>query len=63
MHNDDATDEDTSKRDMILDYNISKGGVGSVDKLCAAYNCARTTKKWPMVIFYALLNVAGINSF
>lgn len=63
MHHDDEIDSDTKKPDMIMDYNMSKGGVDCVDKLCAAYNCARNTKRWPMVIFYSLLNVAGINSF
>nr|CAH7758960.1 unnamed protein product [Callosobruchus chinensis] len=26
------------------------------------YNCARNTRRWPMVILYSLLNIAGINS-
>ncbi|GBP22158.1 Nucleic-acid-binding protein from transposon X-element [Eumeta japonica] len=26
------------------------------------YNCARATKRWPMVLFYAMLNVSTINS-
>ena len=47
---------------MIVDYNSTKGGVDTVDKLCAGYDVARNTRRWPMVIFYALLNVAGINS-
>ena len=33
-----------------------------MDQLCATYNVARATRRWPMVIFYHLLNVAGINS-
>ncbi|KAK9679603.1 Transposase IS4 [Popillia japonica] len=47
---------------MIIDYNESKGGVNTLDKMCAAYDCARGTERWPMVIFYALLNIAGVNS-
>lgn len=63
MHFDDKIDASTNKPDMIMDYNASKGGVDCVDKLCAAYDCARNTKRWPMVLFYSLLNVTGINSF
>ncbi|XP_063931144.1 piggyBac transposable element-derived protein 4-like [Zophobas morio] len=62
MHHDDCIDRNTNKPDMIMDYNATKGGVDSVDKLCAAYDCARNTRRWPMVVFYSLLNIAGINS-
>ncbi|XP_050316085.1 uncharacterized protein LOC126750492 isoform X1 [Anthonomus grandis grandis] len=64
MHFDDKIDASTGKPDMILDYNLSKGGVvDCVDKLCASYNCARNTRRWPLVVFYSLLNISGINSF
>lgn len=63
MHYDDKIDTRTNKPEMIMDYNATKGGVDCVDKLCAAYNCARNTRRWPMVIFYSLLNVTGINSY
>lgn len=63
MHRDDGIDMETGKPDIICDYNKTKGGVDTVDKLSAAYNCARITRRWPMVIFYGLLNIAGINSF
>lgn len=47
---------------MITYYNQTKGGVDVVDKLCVSYNCARSTRRWPVVIFYNILNIAGINS-
>lgn len=50
------------KPEIILHYNDTKSGVDVVDKLCASYNVARATRKWPMVIFYHLLNTAGIIS-
>lgn len=62
LHHDDIIDTETGKPDIITTYNQTKGGVDTVDKLCAAYNCARGTRRWPMVIFYSMLNVAGINS-
>lgn len=62
MHSDDAVDSESGKPQMILDYNATKSGVDVVDKLCATYNVARNVRRWPMVIFFALLNVAGINS-
>ncbi|XP_072390737.1 uncharacterized protein [Diabrotica undecimpunctata] len=63
MHYDDAVDEETGKPEIMMDYNKTKGGVDVVDKMCEAYNCARATRCWPMVIFYSAMNVAGINSY
>ncbi|XP_025831094.1 piggyBac transposable element-derived protein 4-like [Agrilus planipennis] len=63
MHLDDSIDGETGKPSIIIDYNKTKGGVDTVDKLCAAYNCARITRRWPLVLFYGLLNIAGINSY
>lgn len=65
MHHDDAIDSKTgekTKPEIVTFYNQTKSGVDVVDRLCTSYNCARNTKRWPMVIFYSLLNVAGINS-
>ena len=31
--------------------------------MCANYNVGRRTKRWPLVIFYHLLNVTGINAY
>ncbi|XP_066260450.1 piggyBac transposable element-derived protein 4-like [Euwallacea similis] len=62
-HHDDKIDENTGKPEIILDYNATKGEVDCVDKLCAAYDVSRNTRRWPMVLFYSLLNVAGINSY
>ncbi|GBP53388.1 PiggyBac transposable element-derived protein 1 [Eumeta japonica] len=60
MHNDAKVDVETQKPDLILSYNETKGGVDVVDRLCANYNCARATKRWPMVIFYAMLNAKAM---
>lgn len=66
LHNDGKIDESTGeakKTEVITFYNSTKGGVDVVDEMCATYNCARNTRRWPMVIFYSMLNVAGINSY
>lgn len=63
MHDNGIIDENTQKPEIIMVYNASKGGVGTVDKMCETYNVARGTNRWPMVIFYSVMNVAGINSY
>lgn len=48
--------------DQIVDYNSTKGGVDTVDLMCSTYTTARKTKRWPVVIFFRELDIAGINS-
>lgn len=62
FHDDDQMDPDTRKPQVILDYNGTKGGVDTVDKMCAAYSVSRITKRWPCVVFYTLMNIGGINA-
>lgn len=65
MHHDDAIDESTGelkKPVIISDYNRTKIGVDIIDQMIQNYNVARNTKRWPMVIFYDLLNISGINA-
>lgn len=51
-----STGED-AKPEIITFYNMTKGAVK-----CSVYSCSRRTKRWPMALFFALLNIAGINS-
>lgn len=62
LHHDDVVNEENSKPEIILHYNKTKSGVDCVDKLCATYNVARNTRRWTMVVFFALLNIGGINA-
>nr|CAI5870253.1 unnamed protein product [Callosobruchus analis] len=45
LHHDDRIDLESGKPDMIIDYNGTKGGVDTLDKMCAAYNCSRNTRR------------------
>lgn len=62
LHFDDEVNEENYKPEIILHYNRTKSGVDCVDKLCASYNVARNTRRWTMVVFFSMLNVAGINA-
>lgn len=68
MHDDNAIDNDPTsktftKPEIILFYNSSKGGVDNVDKYKETYSVARITNRWPMRVFYSVLDIAGINTF
>lgn len=65
MHHDDEIDEATGEKNkpvIVTDYNRTKIGVDIVDQLCQKYNVARNTRRWPMVVFYNLLNISAINA-
>jgi hypothetical protein len=63
MHEKGSLDNFTKKPEIIMDYNNTKGGVeDTVDTICATYTVSRITKRWPCVIFYSLMNIAGINA-
>lgn len=47
---------------MINDCNNTKAGTDAIDQLCANYSVAWQTCRQPMVIFYAILNIAGVNT-
>lgn len=58
----DAESGDRRKPEVITFYNMTKGGVDVVDKMKSEYTVARIGNRWPLALFYGLLDVAGINS-
>lgn len=63
MHHSVKDDKETSKPEIIADYNMTKGGVDSLDRKCANYSPSRRTNRWPMAIFYAMLNISTVNAY
>ena len=63
MHDSGVMDAATKKPEFILDYNMTKGGVDTCDKMCASYSVSRVTRRWPLAVFYILKNIAGIHSW
>lgn len=47
--------------EVISFYNMSKGGVDVVDELKGEYSVSRNSHRWPLTVFFSLLNIAGIN--
>ncbi|XP_024086112.1 piggyBac transposable element-derived protein 4-like [Cimex lectularius] len=65
LHETNAIDQNTreqQKPEVITFYNTTKGGVDTTDQMCATFSVSWNTRCWLMVIFFACLNVAGINS-
>lgn len=64
MHKHDHIDETSGefmKPEMITFYNSSKGGEDVVDRLKSEYNVSRVSNRWPMALFFSLLNIGAIN--
>lgn len=65
LHHDsdiDLTTGDKKKPYIITFYNETKCGVDRLDQMCSLYNIARNSRRWPLTIFYNLLNICGINA-
>ncbi|XP_039550046.1 piggyBac transposable element-derived protein 4-like, partial [Pimephales promelas] len=64
MHKDAVlSDREDRKPQMVLDYNETKGGVDNLDKVTATYSCRRMTARWPLVIFFNIIDVSAYNAF
>lgn len=64
-HKDEIDPSETNKSwkpSIITFYNHTKGGVDVVDELKSNYSVSRTSHRWPLTLFFSLLNIGGINS-
>ena len=64
MHHDADIDPDTGdlrKPEIISTYNRTKSGVDTLDEMCGTYSTSRRCRRWPLVLFYRLLDISGIN--
>lgn len=62
MHDTGVIDLETQKPEIILDYNATKGGVDTVDQMCGTYAVKRISRRWPLIIFFSIMDMAGINA-
>ena len=44
-------------------YNATKGGVDTFDWMCSQQSCSRKTRRWPLCVFYGMVNIAVNNSY
>lgn len=65
LHHDHTIDEETGaqrKPEIISFYNTTKSDVDVVDKLSRTYDVSLNLNRWPLTIFFVLVNHAGIKS-
>ncbi|CAF2798515.1 unnamed protein product [Rotaria sp. Silwood2] len=61
-HHDSKIDIKTGKPIIILYYNKTKGAVDTVGQMCHKYTVKRGTKRWPLCVFYGMIDMAAINA-
>lgn len=63
MHHTASVDQNTKKPEMILYYNETKIGVDLLDQRCSNYSTSRRTQRWPVTIFYRMLDISASNAY
>lgn len=60
MHNDTSVSDENKKPEIVLTYNKTKAGVDSMDQMAHSFTVKRKTKRWPLVMFFNMIDLAGI---
>ena len=58
-----AAEDEHKRPEIILDYNRGKGGVDQMDENVEEFSCVRKTVRWPLLVFFNMINVACNNAF
>ena len=51
------------KSHTLLDFNMTKCPVDRIDQMANTFTSRRKTRRWPMTVFYNILDIAGINAY
>lgn len=62
MHHTNIINPENYKPEIIEFYYQTKVGVDSLDQKRAVYLTHRRTQRWPLAIFYAMLDIASVNA-
>ena len=62
MHS-SPTISENGRLEVVNYYNSTKGGVDTFDQLCGTYTSSQRTKRWPLCVFYGIINAATINAW
>lgn len=63
MHYDTAVSGDKQKPEIIHHYNATKGGVDSMDKMLSHFTTKRKTCRWPLALFFNVIDICGLASY
>lgn len=56
-------DDEKKKPEIIKHYNRTKGGVDLMDKMVGAFTIKRKTLRWPVSMFYNIIDLAALAAY
>ena len=63
LHKSPETFDDEKKLPCVIhDYNQKKSGVDAVDQCIEYYTVRRISRRWPMIVFYNMIDIAAVNA-
>lgn len=63
MHSNNTIHEGTGKPEIIMEYNRSKSGVDTMDQMLGNYTCKRKTRRWPLAMFFNLVDLSALAAY
>ncbi|XP_029949691.1 piggyBac transposable element-derived protein 4-like [Salarias fasciatus] len=58
----ETTDTGKKKPNTVTDYNTMKRGVDVMDQMVREYTVRTATQRWPVAVFYNMLDIAALNA-
>lgn len=58
-----AVSVEGQKPEIVAFYNATKCGVDAVDQMARCYSTKSASRRWPLQIFFNIIDLAAINSF
>lgn len=55
--------EGKKKPDTVLFYNTNKCGVDLLDSMCRQLSTKASCRRWPLAVFFNIVDFAGVNAF
>ncbi|CAF4519394.1 unnamed protein product, partial [Didymodactylos carnosus] len=63
LHKHAETFDDEKKLPCVIhDYNQTKCGVDAMDQCVGNYTTRRISRRWPMIVFYNMIDIAALNA-
>ena len=62
-HAPNVTSDKIMKQEIILDYNMTKGGVDTYNQMIQEYSSKRKTSRWPQAFFFNLLDTCALAAY
>lgn len=63
MHEGEKLLPNSTLPEIIQFYNETKGGVDMFNQMSGLYSTSRKTRRWPLCLFYGMLNTACLNAY